>query len=144
MKEPKWLSVDLVLAIHDEATAAFGGASGVRDIALLESALARARHRSAYRHATTIFELAAACGVGIARNHPFIDGNKRTALLATRAFLFLNGWELEPSEPDEVHVMCGVAAGEMDEAAFASWLEANSRRRARLRRRRPHRRDRSS
>jgi death-on-curing protein len=135
MREPKWLTIDLVLAIHDEALAGFGGASGVRDAGLLESAVTRARQRWHYDATSSLFDLAAASGVGVARNHPFVDGNKRTSLLATRAFLFLNGWELEPRETDEVQVMVGVATGQIDEPTFARWLESNSTRRRRARRR---------
>jgi death-on-curing protein len=124
----------MVLAIHDEALAAFGGAVGVRDMDLLASALARARQRRHYDPAATLFDLAAAYGVGIARNHPFLDGNKRTALLSTRAFLFLNGWILEPSEAEEVHVMLDVATGRLDDGEFSAWLRANATRRPRRRR----------
>lgn len=142
MKSPKWLSLAIVMAIHDEAIYYFGGSGGVRDAALLESALDRPRNRLAYAPAATIFELAASLGAGLARNHAFVDGNKRTALLATRAFLYLNKVVLEPEEHDEVLVMVGVATGEVSEADFAAWLEASSKgspaKRARApRRRRP-------
>jgi death-on-curing protein len=126
MKEPKWLSTDMVLAIHDEALAAFGGALGVRDGGLLESALARARQRLRYDRKADLFDLVAASGVGIVKNHPFVDGNKRTALLSTRAFLFLNRWILEPAEAEEVQVMLGVATGRVDAVEFAVWLRANA------------------
>jgi death-on-curing protein len=117
MREPKWLTVDLALAIHDEALASFGGASGLRAAGLLESAVARARQRVHYDATSSLL------------------GNKRTSLLATRAFLFLNGWELEPRETDEVQVMVGVATGQIDEPTFARWLESSSTRRRRARRR---------
>jgi death-on-curing protein len=117
----RWLTVEMVAAIHDEALYAFGGLAGIRDAGLLESAMDRPRNRLA-------FELAAALGFGITKNHPFIDGNKRTALLAMRAFLFLNGYALEPREEDEVLVMIGVAANEVTEGELASWLKANSAR----------------
>jgi death-on-curing protein len=113
-------------AIHDEALYAFGGLAGVRDAGLLESAVHRPRNRLAYRSRTSLFELTAALGFGITKNHPFIDGNKRTALLAMRAFLFLNGRALEPREEDEVLVMIGVAANEVTEGELAAWLKANS------------------
>ena len=134
MKEPKWLPLEMVLAIHDEALAAFGGAAGVRDMGLLESALARGRQRRHYDPTATLFDLAAAYGVGIARNYPFLDGNKRTALLSTHAFLFINGWTLEPSEAEEVHVMLDVATGRLDDGRFGTWLRANATRRRRPRR----------
>jgi len=86
MRQPKWLSSALVTAIHDEAIYEFGGLAGVRDTGLLESAIYRPRNRLAYEPESSLFDLAAALCVGIAKNDPFIDGNKRTALLATRAF----------------------------------------------------------
>ena len=127
MKLPKWLSVAMVMAIHDEALYYFGGGAGVRDAALLQSAMDRPRNRLSYEPASNIFELAASLCVGIAKNQAFVDGNKRTALLATRAFLFLNGQILEPSEAEEVTTMVALATGEMSEAQFALWLRANCR-----------------
>ena len=121
----KWLSLQMVQAIQDEAVYLFGGLGGVRDQSLLESAVDKPRKKLAYEPESSLFELAASLGVGLARNHAFHDGNKRAALLATRAFLFLNGRELEPQENDEVLVMVGVATGEISESQFASWLEQN-------------------
>ena len=126
MKPPKWITTAIVTAIHDEAIFEFGGLAGVRDIGLLESALDRPRNRLAYEPKTTLFELAASLCVGVAKNHPFIDGNKRTALLATRAFLFLNGYALEPGEEDEVLTMVAVADGSLSEAELATWFRRNS------------------
>jgi death on curing protein len=126
MKEPRWLSVAMVAAIHDEAIYEFGGLSGIRDQGLLESAVERPRNLRGYQPKATLFDLAASLGVGIAKNHAFSDGNKRTALLSTRAFLFLNGQVLEPKEEDEVLTMVGVADGSIDEAALSTWLKANS------------------
>ena len=117
----------LVAAIHDEAIYEFGGLSGIRDEGLLESAVARPRNRLAHEPRSTIFELAATLCVGLAKDHPFLDGNKRTALLATRAFLFLNGYSFEPAEADEVTTMVAVADGSLDEASGA-WLKRNSAR----------------
>jgi death-on-curing protein len=128
VKTPKWPSPALVVAIHDEAIYEFGGLAGVRDQGLLESALDRARNRLAYEPRSSIFDLASALCVGLAKNHPFLDGNKRTALLATRAFLFLNGHELEPAEGDEVATMVAIAEGKLDEVAVAAWLKSNSTR----------------
>lgn len=128
MKTPKWLSPALVTAIHDEAVYEFGGLGGIRDEGLLESALDRPKNRLAHAPRSSIFELAATLCVGLAKNHPFIDGNKRTALLATRAFLFLNRYALEPSEQDEVATMVAIADGSLDESAVAAWLEHNSAR----------------
>lgn len=128
MKSPKWLTTAIVTAIHDEAIYEFGGSAGVRDRGLLESALDRPRNRLAYEPGSTLFELAAALCLGMTKNHPFIDGNKRTALLTTRAFLFLNGYAFEPDEEDEVLTMVAVADGSRTEKALATWLRRNSTR----------------
>jgi death-on-curing protein len=127
--EPKWISRSIATAIHDEAIYEFGGLAGVRDPGLLESALDRPRNLLAYEPQSSIFELAAVLCVGIAKNHPFNDGNKRTALLATRAFLYLNGQELEPTQADEVTTLVAVAEGSLDELRLAEWLQRNSNRR---------------
>ncbi|MGC8517660.1 MAG: type II toxin-antitoxin system death-on-curing family toxin, partial [Steroidobacteraceae bacterium] len=102
MKEPKWISSAIATAMQDEAIYEFGGLAGMRDAGLLESALDRPRNLLACKPQTSIYRLAAALCFGIAKNPPFNDGNKRTALLATRAFLYLNGREFEPSQTDEV------------------------------------------
>ena len=125
MKQPKWLATAVVTAIHDEAIYEFGGLAGIRDFGLLESALDRPRNRLAYEPKSTLFQLAATLCVGLANNHPFIDGNKRTALLATRAFLFLNGFALEPTEEDEVLTMVAVAEGSLSEHQLADLLRRN-------------------
>lgn len=125
MKRPKWLATALVTAIHDEAIYEFGGLSGIRDTGLLESALDRPRNRLAYQPKTTVFELAASLCFGLAKNHPFVDGNKRTALLAARAFLFVNGHLLEPAEEDEVLTIVAVAEGSVSEQELAEWMERN-------------------
>ncbi len=127
MNEPKWISSAIATAIHDEAIYEFGGLAGVRDGGLLESALNRPRNLLAYESRASIFRLAATLCLGIARNHPFNDGNKRTALLATRAFLYLNGRELEPSQTDEVTTIVAVADGSLNEEDLAVWLERNAR-----------------
>ena len=129
MKEPKWISTAIANAIHDEAIYEFGGLAGIRDGRLLESALDRPRNLLAYEPKVSVFQLAATLCVGIAKNHPFNDGNKRTALLATRAFLYLNGQELEPSQADEVATLVAVADGSLTEQDLAVWLKRNSRRR---------------
>ena len=121
----KWLSLEMVQAIHDEAVHLFGGLGGVREQSLLESAIHKPRNKLAYEPESTLFELAATLGVCLARNQAFNDGNKRTALLSTRAFLFLNGQVLEPQEEDEVLVMIGVATGDVSESQFATWLGRN-------------------
>ncbi|NQV84785.1 MAG: type II toxin-antitoxin system death-on-curing family toxin [Rhodospirillales bacterium] len=125
--EPRWLTVEMVLAIHDEQLALLGGPEGVRDLGLLESGLARPVNRHHYNPETTIFELAAAYGFGIVKNHPFIDGNKRTGLLALHGFLFLNGWRFDPDQVEEVQMILGLAAGDIEEDELARWVEGNSR-----------------
>lgn len=128
MTERKWISARIAIAIHDEAIYEFGGLAGIRDHGLLESALDRPRNLLAYKPRSSIFELAAALCFGLAKNHPFNDGNKRTALLSTRAFLYLNGRVLEPLQPDEVATMLAVAADALNEKQLAVWLRLNSRR----------------
>lgn len=121
MTEPVWLSPELVIAIHDEQLAEFGGASGLRDAGALESALARPLNRYHYGN-TDLASLAAAYGFGLSRNHAFIDGNKRTALLAIVTFLGLNGVDFDVSEPETVVMMLALAAGEVDEDGLALWI----------------------
>jgi death-on-curing protein len=125
----KWLTTAMVVAIHDEVIVEFGGLAGVRDAGLLESAIERARNRHEYDSASDVFALAAALGFGLTKNHAFNDGNKRTALLAMRAFLYLNGQELEPPEKDEVETMVALADGSLDEKTLALWLRRHSSRR---------------
>ena len=126
MTGPEWLSKALVLAIHDEQLAEHGGGTGVRDDGLLESALARPRNRLAYDTAADLASLAAAYAFGLARNHPFVDGNKRTAFVAAEVFLDLNGMVLAAGDEDCVLTMLRLAAGEIEEEAFADWLRANA------------------
>lgn len=128
MKKIRWLTKAMVVAIHDEAIFEFGGLAGVRDEGLLESALHRPRNKLAYQPDLNIFALAASLCFGITSNHPFFDGNKRTALLATRAFIFINGYDFEPMEHDEVITMIDLAAKRIDELALESWLRNNSTR----------------
>jgi len=124
--EPEWLTKAVILAIHDEQLAEHGGGTGVRDDGLLDSALARPQNRLAYDAAADLATLAAAYAFGLARNHPFIDGNKRTAFVAAEVFLDLNGMTLTASDEDCVLTMLRLAAGEIDEDAFADWLRANA------------------
>ena len=124
--EPNWLTVQLVQAIHSQAVAEFGGSHGVRDMGLLESALDRPRNLYAYGDDPTLFDLAAAYCTGIVKNHPFIDGNKRTGDLSARAFLFRNGYLFEPDEADEVNTIVALAAGEIEEDTLARWISDNS------------------
>ena len=121
-----WLDKLLILAVHDEQLAEHGGRSGVRDDGLLESAMARPEHLAAYGE-PDVAELAASYGYGIARNHPFIDGNKRTAFVAALLFLAFNYYSLQALDADKVIVMLKVAAGELTEAEFATWIRNNSK-----------------
>ena len=123
-----WINPAVVLAIHEQQLAEHGGSAGVRDHGLLESALSRPQHRAAYDN-PDVAELAAAYGFGIARNHPFIDGNKRTAFVAVELFLALNGKCLDATDPECVLTMLAVASGDLDEPAFAAWLRTHSARR---------------
>lgn len=121
-----WLDAQALLAVHDAQLAEHGGAAAVRSSELFESALARPRNLAAHGRPDAP-ELAASYGCGIARNHPFADGNKRTAFVAVELFLALNGRRLTANDVECVMTMLAVAAGELDEAAFAAWLRAHSR-----------------
>lgn len=125
MSEPVWLSKELVLAIHDEQLREFGGASGIRDEGLLESALERPRNKLAYEQ-PELPELAAAYAFGLAKNHPFVDGNKRTAFVASVVFLEMNGSSFQASEEDVVVTFLALAAGEMTQARLARWFVRNT------------------
>ena len=127
MKEPKWLQPETVLAVHEMLLAEHGGSTGLRDAGLLESALNRPRQRFAYDDKASIYELAALYGHGLAGNHPFVDGNKRIALTTAAVFLEINGHRLQAPEPEAVVAIEELAAGRMNETAFATWLEAHSR-----------------
>jgi death-on-curing protein len=124
-----WLDPKVLLAVHEEQLAEHGGATGTRDLGLFESALAKPKNLAAYGEPDAA-ALAASYGCGIARNHPFIDGNKRTAFVAVELFLWLNDVELTAEDPDCVLTMLAVAAGTLDEPAFAAWLRAHTRPRA--------------
>ena len=125
MKKWVWIDPSVILAVHDEQIAEHGGSAGLRDRGLLESALARPLNLAAYGkpdHA----DLAACYGVGIAKNHPFVDGNKRTAFVAVELFLALNGWTLSASDPDAVLTMLAVAAGKLNATGFAEWIRGHA------------------
>ena len=124
MKKPEWVTLPIVLAIHDEQLAVHGGSSGLRDIALLESALNRPLNKWSYESAE-LPELAAAYAYGIARNHPFVDGNKRTALLAMYTFLGVNGVDFIVAEADAAAMILALAAGEVSEDSLARWIRDN-------------------
>ena len=120
----RWIDKRLLLLLHDESLSMHGGASGMRDEGLLDSALARPLNIVAYGE-PDVADLAAACGVGLAKNHPYIDGNKRTAFLAVGLFLRLNGQRLVASQTDATLTMLQVAGSELSEPAFADWLRKN-------------------
>ncbi len=124
-----WLDRTAVLAVHDEQLAEHGGPSGVRDYNMLESALARAQNLAAYGEAD-VASLAAAYGFGIARNHPFVDGNKRTAFVAMVLFLALNKTSLTASHEDCVLTTIKLASGEFSETELADWIRRHLAKRA--------------
>lgn len=130
MKRWRWLAPEAIAAIHDYQLAEHGGSAGTRDAGLLESALARSRNLAAYGEPDHA-DLAAAYGFGIARNHPFVDGNKRTAFVAVELFLDLNGFRLEAEDADCVLTVIALAVGDLDERAFAAWIRAHARRKRR-------------
>ena len=125
MREPVWLEAATIRAIQQKLIEDFGGAPGVRDDNLLMSALDRPRNQLAYGE-PTLFQLAAAYAFGIARNHPFIDGNKRAALAAADVFLQLNGHELAAPEAEAVVTFLALAAGELSETDLARWIGENA------------------
>jgi death on curing protein len=120
----RWLSTALVHAVHDEQLAEHGGGAGARDANLLESALARPRQLAHYGR-PDVADLAASYGFGLARNHPFVDGNKRTAFVAVELFLARNGFELTASDASCVVSMLALSAGKLPEAEFSDWIRQN-------------------
>jgi death on curing protein len=125
-----WLQPEVLIAVHEVQLAEHGGAPGTRDMGLFESAIARPFNLDAYGlpdgRAPDVADLAAAYGYGISRNHPFIDGNKRTGFVAVELFLTLNGWQLTALDGECVVTMLAVAAGDIPEAAFADWLRRHA------------------
>ncbi|MDO9450665.1 MAG: type II toxin-antitoxin system death-on-curing family toxin [Rugosibacter sp.] len=120
----RWVDKRVLLLLHRESLAEHGGLPGLRDDGLLDSALARPLNLAAYGM-PDLAELAATYGVGLAKNHPFVDGNKRAAFLAVGLFLAINGYRLNATQLEATQTMLHVAAGEIDEAAFAAWLRAH-------------------
>ena len=118
----KWVRIDAVLAMHKRQIAEHGGGDGVRDIGLLESALARPQNIAVYEPDADIARLAAAYAFGIAKNHPFVDGNKRTALVACRTFLILNGYQLNATPTDKYLTFLSLAEGSLSEEDLADGL----------------------
>jgi death-on-curing protein len=119
-----WLSDQLILAIHDEQLAEHGGSAGLRDPGLLDSALARPLNRAGYGE-PDVAELAAVYALAIAQNHPFVDGNKRTAFVALELFLRLNGCQFTVGDAEAVVMMLAMAAGELADAEFVAWVRLN-------------------
>lgn len=124
MSEPVWLTADLAIAIHEEQLRIFGGPPGLRDRGMLESALGRPVNKWSYGE-SDLAALAASYAFGIARNHPFVDGNKRASLLCLVTFLGLNGIDFAADEAEAVVIIRGLAAGEVDEDGLARWIRDN-------------------
>ena len=120
----KWIDKRVLLLLHDESLAEHGGASGLRDEGLLDSALARPLNLVSYEK-PDVAALAACYAVGLAKNHPFVDGNKRAGFLAMGLFLFLNGRRLTATQAEATVTMLAVASGEIDETALADWIRRN-------------------
>lgn len=125
MSEPFWLTIEMIVAIHDEQLAVYGGAGGLRDQGMLASALERPRNKWAYEETTDLAELAAAYGYGLCKNHPFVDGNKRTSLLAIYTFLGVNDVDFVVPEPEAAAMILALAASEASEQDLARWIRDN-------------------
>ena len=126
MKEPKWILSEAVAAIHRMLLAEHGGGEGVRDTKLLDSALNRAKQKFSYEDNCTIFDLAAAYSFGIAKNHPFVDGNKRTAFTIGVIFIELNAFHFRASEAESTVMFESLASGKISEPELAEWFKKNS------------------
>ncbi len=126
-RKPRWIDKRALLLLHEESLAMFGGARGMRDEGLLDSALARPVNRFLYEKVVDLPGLAAAYGFGIAKNHAFVDGNKRAAYLAMGLFIAINGKRLRPDQVDAIQTILELAAGNLDEAGLAKWIDANLR-----------------
>jgi death-on-curing protein len=124
--EPVWLTRAMISMLHSAQIGEHGGSRGVRDEALIESALARPRNRWEYEPDADLFTIAAAYGYGLTKNHGFIDGNKRVGFMAAYVFLGLNGFDLEAPEPDVVLTMLDLASGDLSEDEFGQWLRAHA------------------
>jgi death-on-curing protein len=125
VKKPVWIDERDVLVLHDRLLALHGGAPGLRDKALLESALARARQHFAYAESPNIIDMATAYTAGIVRNHPFVDGNKRTGFVVGILFLELNGYLFTASQEDTANAVLELAAGSLDEPGYSAFLRAH-------------------
>jgi death-on-curing protein len=121
-RQPRWIDKRALLQLHEESLATFGGAKGLRDEGLLDSALGRALNLWLYDKSVDLASLAAAYGFGIAKNHAFVDGNKRAAFLAMGLFLAINGRRLRADQVDAINTILSLAAGTLDEHALADWI----------------------
>jgi death-on-curing protein len=126
-RAPAWIDKRALLLLHKESLAQFGGAEGLRDEGLLDSALARPVNKHSYEGCKDLAVLAAAYGFGLARNHPFVDGNKRAAFLAVGVFLAMNGHRLTATPLDAIEAIVALASGNMDEVHFADWIKGHQR-----------------
>ncbi len=122
--EPHWVPENVVLAYHEQQLAAHGGGQGVRDMGLLQSALARPMNAFYYNQVISLTKLAACYAYGIAKNHAFVDGNKRTAYVVARTFLVMNGFDIDASKEEKYLTIYRLAAGELTEEQLADWLES--------------------
>lgn len=122
MRKTVWVDKEALLLLHAKALARFGGAEGLRDEGLLDSALARPQNASHYKTQQDIASLAAAYAFGVAKNHPFVDGNKRAAFMASGLFLGINGWALNAQPVDAIRAVLALAGGEIGAEEFAAWL----------------------
>lgn len=127
--KPNWVSKKALLLLHEESLAHFGGKRGLKDEGLLDSALARPQNHLAYHPEADLFDLAASYAFGLARNHAFVDGNKRAAFLSVGIFLAINGWSLKAPQIEAIQVVTALAAGTLEEKQFAAWVRGNSERR---------------
>jgi death on curing protein len=128
VREPAWIDRRDAVALHDRLLALEGGAAGLRDNGLLESALARPKQLRAYDDGADVIQMAAAYTAGIVRDHPFVDGNKRTGFVVGVLFLELNGYRFVASEEDAAQAVLNLAAVRLEEGAFATWMRANVKR----------------
>ena len=126
-KAPAWVDKRALLLLHQESLAQFGGAAGLRDEGLLDSALARPINKYTYEGCLDLATLAAAYGFGLVRNHAFVDGNKRAAFLAVGIFLVINGQRLSAKPIDAIEAVASLSDGSMEEARFAEWIRKNIR-----------------
>jgi death-on-curing protein len=131
MKRPVWVLPETVVALHEQLLAGFGGSAGLRDAGLLQSAMARPQTLLAYG-TPTVFDLAACYAFGLAKNHAFVDGNKRLGFAVAVLFLELNGYRFDAAQADAAVRTLALAAGDLNEHGFSNWLRTNSRRAGRL------------